>query len=396
LSGEESPYMCLLRSELLNENEIEKPLALDSLQDSSSRNPNRRIHGEAVKVLEAPDLADDYYLNLLDWSAQDTIAVGLNTSIYIQNTTSGSAIEMCDVGEQITSVQWSNSGSTLAVGSRSGKISLWDIKSQNCIREYRPHSSRIGCLSWHGQLLASGSRDRGIFVHDVRLRHDPTNDSFVATHRQEVCGLAWSPCGSYLASGGNDNKLNIWSTRSLFASTTSKPFCRFADHCAAVKALAWSPHERGILASGAGTADRTIRLWNCHASQTKQCLTSVETGSQVCALAFAKSVNELVSTHGYSLNEVCLWEVDSTAGQANRRLKKTTSLMGHSSRVLYLAMSPDGRGMLTGAGDHTLRQWKCFPALTSRDTFGAATSSSKRTFLPNSNRLCVMGPTTVR
>ena len=29
-----------------------------------------------------------------------------------------------------------------------------------------------------------------------------------------------------------------------------------------MKALAWSPHERNILASGGGTADRSIKIWN--------------------------------------------------------------------------------------------------------------------------------------
>lgn len=31
--------------------------------------------------------------------------------------------------------------------------------------------------------------------------------------------------------------------------------------------------------------------------------------------------------------------------------------MGHTSRVLYLAMSPDGEKIVTGAGDETLRFW---------------------------------------
>ena len=35
--------------------------------------------------------------------------------------------------------------------------------------------------------------------------------SRVQGHSQEVCGLAWSPDGRTLASGGNDNLLNLWS-----------------------------------------------------------------------------------------------------------------------------------------------------------------------------------------
>ena len=42
-------------------------------------------------------------------------------------------------------------------------------------------------------------------------------------------------------------------------------------------------------------------------------------------------------------------------------MKKVATLTGHSLRVLYLAMSPDGETIVTGAGDETLRFWKVFP-----------------------------------
>ena len=32
-------------------------------------------------------------------------------------------------------------------------------------------------------------------------------------HTQEVCGLKWSSAGTLLASGGNDNLLNLWDDR---------------------------------------------------------------------------------------------------------------------------------------------------------------------------------------
>lgn len=80
----------------------------------------------------------------------------------------------------------------------------------------------------------------------------------------------------------------------------------------------------------------------------------VETGSQVCNLLFSKNSNELVSTHGYSDNAIVVWKYPS--------MKKVATLTGHSLRVLYLAMSPDGETIVTGAGDETLRFWKVFPA----------------------------------
>lgn len=147
-----------------------------------------------------------------------------------------------------------------------------------------------------------------------------------------------------------------------------EPVRRFEDHTAAVKAVAWSPHSHGLLASGGGTADRHIRFWNAVTGAT---LHKVDTQSQVCNLMWARTVNEIVSTHGYSLNQVVVWKYPS--------MQKVVTLSGHTMRyfllhlrcelngsncffrVLYLAMSPDGQTIVTGAGDETLRFWNVFP-----------------------------------
>ena len=42
-------------------------------------------------------------------------------------------------------------------------------------------------------------------------------------------------------------------------------------------------------------------------------------------------------------------------------MKKVATLLGHTCRVLYLAVSPDGKTIVTGAGDETLRFWNVFP-----------------------------------
>lgn len=43
-------------------------------------------------------------------------------------------------------------------------------------------------------------------------------------------------------------------------------------------------------------------------------------------------------------------------------MQKIASLKGHTFRVLYLAQSPDGQTIVTGAGDETLRFWNVFPS----------------------------------
>lgn len=92
--------------------------------------------------------------------------------------------------------------------------------------------------------------------------------------------MKWSFDGHSLASGGNDNKLCIWNINSEY------PVHKFSQHTAAVKGLAWSPHNHGVLASGGGSADRTIKFWN---TLEGTMLDSIDTGSQVCNLVFSKT-----------------------------------------------------------------------------------------------------------
>lgn len=218
------------------------------------------------------------------------------------------------------------------------------MAKQKIVKKYHGHEGRIGCIAWTNSFLSSGSRDKSILHRDMRCKHD----SFAKLdgHKQEVCGLKWSPDEQQLASGGNDNKLLLWQKGSY-----AKPLAKFNEHVAAVKAIAWNPHQHGVMCSGGGTADRCIRFWNTLTCKQQHW---VDTGSQVCNLSYSQNVNELVSTHGYSKNEIIVWK--------QPQMKKIAVLTGHTYRVLYLAMSPDGQTLVTGAGDETLRFWKVFPA----------------------------------
>jgi len=41
------------------------------------------VSKEPFKILEAPYLRDDFYLNLVDWSDTNHIGVGLQNSLYV-------------------------------------------------------------------------------------------------------------------------------------------------------------------------------------------------------------------------------------------------------------------------------------------------------------------------
>lgn len=303
----------------------------------------RSILKVPYRVLDAPELSDDFYLNLVDWGLQDMLAVGLGESVYLWDGLTQSVERLCTLEDKdrVTSLNWIGAGTHLAVGTMSGQVKIWDAIKITCIRTMTGHTQRVSSLAWNEHILSSGGRDRKIFNRDVREQKHHINT--FESHKQEVCGLKWNVEENKLASGGNDNKLFVWD------GLNPTPLHQFTEHNAAVKAISWSPHQRGILASGGGTADKTIKIWNTLVGQRVH---NVDTGSQVCNLVWSKNSNEIVSTHGYSRNQIIVWKYPN--------MQQIAHLTGHTFRVLYLSLSPDGETIVTGAGDETLRFWNVF------------------------------------
>ncbi|KAM6948504.1 cell division cycle protein 20 homolog [Aplochiton taeniatus] len=311
----------------------------------ASTKKTRYISSVPDRILDAPDLRNDFYLNLIDWSSQNLLAVALHNSVYLWDATKGEIVLLTKLEREedyVCSVSWTKEGYYLAVGTSDGKVELWDVTLKKRLRSMASHTTRIPSLSWNDYILSSGSRSGHIHHHDVRAANHHVFT--LSGHSQEVCGLKWSPDGRYLASGGNDNRVYVWP-----GVQGGNPLHCFSEHQGAIKALAWCPWQPSILASGGGTSDRHIRIWNVNSGS---CISSLDTQSQVASLVFAPNYKELVSAHGYAHDNIVIWKYPS--------LSKVAELNGHEDRVLNLTLSPDGTTVATVAGDETVRLWQSF------------------------------------
>ena len=329
----------------------------------------RKIPKTPFRILDAPNLVDDFYLNLLDWGKENIIAVALSDELYLWNDNnakssllmtyeSNNTTSEDSFTNNITSLSWMQNGLFLGIGLPDGNIQFWDINKKIKIREIEAHNNRVSCLSWNDNILSSGSKDRYIKNFDVRMKSPEI--SKIKRHKQEICSLKYSIEGDLLASGGNDNIAYIWDIRNLKNNIFNflldnnspnpyeiKPYSVNNLHNAAVKAMNWCPWKRHVLATGGGSKDKTIKIYSCDCNKL---IRNINTGSQVCALVWNEKEKEIISSHGYNKNQIIIWNYEKN--------KKICELKGHMNRVLYLAKSPDERFICTGSGDETLRFWK--------------------------------------
>lgn len=103
----------------------------ESMQNSSNINNvnySRKISNRPYKIIEAPGLMDDFYLNLLDWSSKNEIAVGLDNSVYLYCASKTQTINLFTYEQEkyVSSLIWNQSGTELAVGNSEGIVEIWD------------------------------------------------------------------------------------------------------------------------------------------------------------------------------------------------------------------------------------------------------------------------------
>ncbi|PKY07607.1 putative cell division cycle protein Cdc20 [Aspergillus campestris IBT 28561] len=318
-----------------------RPLKSVKAQSAQFR---RRVQTAPERVLDAPGLVDDYYLNLLDWSSGNQVAIGLERNVYVWSAESGTVDCLLETSPDtyVTSVKWSGDGAYVGVGLGTGEVQIWDVEEGSKLRSMFGHDSRVGVMGWSKHTLSTGARSGLVFNHDVRIAEHKVAE--LVSHTSEVCGLEWRSDGAQLATGGNDNLVNIWDARSLSAPKFTK-----TNHRAAVKALSWCPWQMNLLATGGGSYDRHIHFWN---TTTGARTNSIDTGSQVTSLRWSNHYREIVSSSGFPDNSLSIWSYPT--------LVRNVEIPAHETRVLHSSLSPDGQLLATAAADESLKFWKVF------------------------------------
>lgn len=286
------------------------------------------------KVLDAPNLRDDFYCSILAYSATcHTLAVGLGSLLYAWSEMQG--VHLLNSGNSngswLTSLSFSSTQgckSILAFGRSDGSLHLMSLYDSLLPRFEIQQPCPVACITWRPKVtmrpsknpLAPGvpARTEDLLVGDeigcvyyysvewpdswevarVGWSGSATLLARISIHTQQICGLSFCIDGAMFATGGNDNLCCLFQTHSVLESANESP----------------SSVEEVLI--GAGVTQRLHMI--AGRGQIREIKPGAEKhrwmhGAAVKAIAFCPWRDGLVATGGGS-NDKCIHFFHTTSG----------------------------------------------------------------------------------
>jgi WD40 repeat protein len=226
-------------------------------------------------------------------------------------------------------------------GSADGRLRLWNGKDGGAVGDpWEGHSAPVRCLDWSPNAweVASGSD------HGTIRRWNPNGRQIappIETGHGRVYVVKYSLRGDTLASGGDDNIIQVW-------SKDSKLLIEIKGHDSSVRSLCWSKDGAHIFS---GSHDCTIRKWQL--IDGKELVVLRGHTNLVNSICLTGDQRHLVSASSdYSVR---IWDLNTNEEAGDPLL--------HDDEPWALAIPSDGRYIASAGLDKKIYVWSLEAAL---------------------------------
>jgi periodic tryptophan protein 2 len=231
--------------------------------------------------------------------------------------------------------------SLLTVCFDNGLFSIYELPSFSNIHSLSMASSPISAVNVNstGEWLALGSSKTGQLL--VWEHASESNILKQSSHLDTMTTLSYSPDSTRIVTGSDDGLLKIWDIASGFHIAT------FTEHTGAVTDSAYSKRGNVLFTS---SLDGSVRAWDMLRYRNFRTFTAPTRLSFAC-VAIDPSA-EIVCAASHDSFDIHLWSVQTGA--------LLDQLAGHEGPISTLAFTPDGRALVSGSWDRTIRVWNVF------------------------------------
>jgi WD40 repeat protein len=245
--------------------------------------------------------------------------------------------------------------------------------SMNLMAKIEVHTQQICGIAWShdGEYFATGGNDNICCLFEVRDVMNPQPPTLpdmppaplnrVASELRLNSSSSQQTYPSLLRTARSDSLYNpngyIRVLRSNFLP--GRAMLRIVDgrqkhkwvHCAAVKAIAFCPWQRGLLATGGGSNDRAIHFYH---TWSGACLATISLQAQVTSLIWSTTRREIAATFGYAQPEHP-YRIAVFSWPDCRQIVAIP--WATETRALYAIPYPGGPHEVTGERDEGGRRW---------------------------------------
>ena len=232
----------------------------------------------------------------------------------------------------VSSVAFSQDGSTLAAGSADSTVVLWDVRTREPIAVLEGHTARVWTVSFSpdGSILAAGSQDGTIVFWDVATRKVIPP---VERHSNYVTEVAFSHDGKTLAAVGlGDDTVKLWDV------ATREEIGTLQMPTDLISSMAFSPDGKTL----AATSEGAILLWD---ATTLEEIATLWHSRHVNAVAFSPD-GAILAASVPGESAIVLWDMATH--------REISTIQGDWNWANSMAFSPDGSTLASGTAGGTV------------------------------------------
>lgn len=250
----------------------------------------------------------------------------------------------------VWSVDLSDDNRTFVTSSDDGTVKMWDI---NDLRKptwtiNNDRSVRSAALNKMLDKVVTGDRVGAVRVWDVSSREKPVQEFL---HRGVVNAVAFAHQKPLVASASSSKTAVLWNLEDMKAEKRSDLNLR--GHEGPVYSVAFSPDDT-VLATASW--DHSIMLWDTATGKRIGMIKDAH-DEGIWSIAFA-CCGKILATAGQD-GIVKVWNIDALPAEGSA--EKATPLKvftRHIGTVHAVHFTADGKSLLTGGRDGTIRLWK--------------------------------------